>query len=159
MGRSGSTRIFEAMACHPELGFFSARQDQLPRLPLYSLWTRLWIDRPKLWRHERPAGEPGHWWEHLQDRPSEGYRIWEACCGAPFRDEFLLGQSAGEAERRAIQRFSRCVLRYQGRQRLLAKFTGPPRITYLRSLFPHPTFVHVVRDPRAVVPSLLAAPF
>jgi hypothetical protein len=41
----------------------------------------------------------------------------------------------------------------------MAKFTGPPRIRYLSGLFPDAYFVDIVRDPRAVVASLLMVKF
>ena len=51
------------------------------------------------------------------------------------------------------------LLRFQGRSRFVTKITGPPRIGYLTSVFPDAIFVHVVRDGRAVVNSLLNVDF
>jgi hypothetical protein len=51
------------------------------------------------------------------------------------------------------------VLTLQSKSRFFTKLTGPPRIFYLNSLFEGAFYVHVVRDPRAVVSSLIEAPF
>ncbi len=47
----------------------------------------------------------------------------------------------------------------QGKKRFTAKLTGPARIGYLSEIFPDAEFVHVVRDSRAVVESLMRVPF
>ena len=51
------------------------------------------------------------------------------------------------------------VLRYQGKKRFFSKLTGPPRIKYLNSIFPNAYFIHVLRDPRANISSLLKVSF
>ena len=51
------------------------------------------------------------------------------------------------------------VLRYHGKARFAAKLTGPARISYVSSIFPEARFVHVVRDGRAVVQSLMKVEF
>jgi hypothetical protein len=50
-------------------------------------------------------------------------------------------------------------MRFHGKNRFAAKLTGPGRIHFLSSIFPRARFVHVIRDPRAVVDSLLRVPF
>ncbi len=60
-----------------------------------------------------------------------------------------------EAARAAVSR----ILWWQGRKRFTAKFTGPPRIDVLHACFPGATFVHVTRDPRAIVASLFDVDF
>jgi hypothetical protein len=50
-------------------------------------------------------------------------------------------------------------MRLHGKKRFAAKLTGPGRIGFLESIFAQPTFVNIVRDPRAVVDSLLRVPF
>ena len=50
-------------------------------------------------------------------------------------------------------------MRYQGKPRFAAKVTGPGRIGYLSSILEDARFIHVVRDGRAVVDSLMRVPF
>ncbi len=45
--------------------------------------------------------------------------------------------------------------RPEKRNRLLVKITGWPRLGYLHEIFPDAKFIHVVRDGRAVVNSLI----
>jgi hypothetical protein len=51
------------------------------------------------------------------------------------------------------------VLRWQGKPRFAAKLTGPSRLGFVQGLFPDAHFVHIVRDGRAVVNSLLHVDF
>jgi Sulfotransferase family len=51
------------------------------------------------------------------------------------------------------------TMRLHGKDRFAAKMTGPSRICFLSSIFSEPRFVNVIRDPRAVVESLLRVPF
>ena len=51
------------------------------------------------------------------------------------------------------------VRRYQIKPRFSAKFTGPPRIAFLQKIFPNAVFIHIIRDGRAVVHSLLHVKF
>jgi sulfotransferase family protein len=48
---------------------------------------------------------------------------------------------------------------FQGKKRFFAKLTGPPKIHYLNSIFSDAYYIHVVRDPRAVILSLLDVDF
>jgi omega-hydroxy-beta-dihydromenaquinone-9 sulfotransferase len=51
------------------------------------------------------------------------------------------------------------IVRYQLKERFCAKLTGPPRITYLQSIYPGAKFIHIVRNGMAVVHSLLNVRF
>lgn len=97
--------------------------------------------------------EPGHL------KPSEAYAYWERIApgfSEPFRDLFDtdLTERAKRNLQDAVQR-----LTVDGRPTPLIKITGWPRTGYLRAAFPDARFIHIVRDGRAVVNSILQVDF
>ena len=90
---------------------------------------------------------------------SEAYEFWNIHANRDFSGSFLRDQIADAAAiartRAAVQK----ILAWQGRARFAAKITGPPRITFLNSIFPDARFIHVIRDGRAAVHSLLHVAF
>lgn len=73
--------------------------------------------------------------------------------------DFLLGKTADEIETKNTIRFIKKVMLFHGKHRFTTKITGPSRITFLNSIFPDAIFVHIIRDGRAVVNSLMNVPF
>ena len=159
MPRSGTTVFYETLALHEDLGWFSNYSIKVTRWDFVAAFSRIY-DIPVL-QAVVPRGEKR---QHLQGRrlfnrylpkPNEGFAKWAAICGEHFLFDCLRDVTATEDERRRTRRSIARVLRYQGKSRFLSKTVGPPRIGYLRSIFPDAYFVHVVRDGRAVVNSLL----
>ncbi len=159
MPRSGTTAIFESLATHPDVGWLSYHLDRFPRaLPLAGL-ARL-CDLGFFFRKAvNRSSESRPWLERFRDGPAEAYQTWESVCGEKFRFDYLLGVRATPEEREAVRRLVRGVLSWQGKRRFVAKLTGPARMGYLLSIFPDARFVHIVRDGRAVVASLLGVDF
>ena len=91
--------------------------------------------------------------------PDEAYAFWDMQTGVAFSSNALTGETCCEPNRSALRHTVGKVLRWQGKYRFSAKFTGPPRISFLSSIFPDAIFIHVVRDGRAVVQSLLGVDF
>jgi len=160
MPRSGTTLVFEIFTNHPDLGWLSFRFNRLPRWPILSLTSRLTALGPAFRKSVGRTDQKRHpILERLREGPSEAYRFWRHHCGEKFLYDYLLGVRASESERRGVRRAIAKVLRYQGKKRFAAKLTGPSRIGYLESLFEDALFVHIVRDGRAVVNSLLNVDF
>lgn len=149
-GRSGST-IFHEMFCHhSQVAWISKLCDVLPKqailnnLLLESLDTILigqiaqsLVIQPRL------------------IKPSEAYNFWEYHCPGftrPCRD--LNAEDVTNQKRKAIQRALSNILTSH-RKRLLVKITGWPRLGFLSEIFEDAKFIHVVRDGRAVVNSIL----
>lgn len=159
MGRSGSTVLFELLATHPCVGWLSHHANRAPGLrPLHAL-SRLCDWSPAFRKAIERSDQRRSWLEKLRLGPAEAYETWESICGEKIRFDWLLGVRASDEEREAARRLVRDVLRWTGKPRFAAKFTGPPRIGYLASLFPDARFVHLVRDGRAVARSLLRVDF
>lgn len=159
MPRSGTTVLFEALARHPDLGWVSNYCRMYPRAP----WTnvcRLLLDNSlvHLHGHKKQYGRapPYNLW---LPQPDEAYEFWDAYAGTDFSRAALHGQPCSPDAAAALAAACAAVVRWQGRDRFSAKLTGPPRIAFLRSVFPDAHFVHLIRDGRAVVHSLLNIPF
>lgn len=162
MPRSGTTVISEAISLHPELAWVSNYVGRLPGLPVVSIIDRIvngnrygWWLRGK----KNQAGTLGSYMKRFLPHTDESYGIWRRCCGEKFLSEYLIDTAATASEKRCIERYIGRILRWQNRERFFTKFTGPPRIGYLESMFPDAYFVHVVRDPRAVAASLKKVEF
>jgi len=162
MPRSGTTIISESMSVHEDLGWFSNYFTKAQFFPELNLLNRF-ISLPKIGLHIRGQKEQG-----IGLRPfikkflpycSEARAIWAKCCGDRFLKDFMINKSAGENEKDRIKSTIQKVLVLQKKNRFLAKLTGPPRMNYLNSIFPDAFFVHVIRDPRATVSSLLKSKF
>lgn len=161
-GRCGSTIVFEALARHEQLCWFSNFNDRYPRVAAASVVHRLY-DLPFLRnmrrgekRQHKQGGSPIN---RYLPKPAESYNKWESMCGSKFRDDFLVGVKATPDERMRVRRAVGQVLFWHGKPRFATKITGPSRIEYLHSIFDDAIFVDVVRDGRAVVNSLLHSGF
>lgn len=146
-GRSGTTVLYHVLCGHPHLAWFSNYNERFPRLPQVARGSRLYA-LPQL-RALRGRGLPV---------PSEAYAVWDFIRpvadspGDPPLDETHV--TAGERER--MHEVIAANLRYHGKSRFVNKNTrNTRRIRYLQNIFPDAIFIHVVRDPRAAIASLL----
>jgi len=162
MGRSGTTVLAEAISIHKDLGWISKYVEVFPALPQLSFINKL-VDIPFLGVYLRGKKRQSkgliNFIRRFLPYCIENYNIWENFCGKKFSYDYLAHQKASEAEREAIIKYVQTILKFQRKKRFFAKFTGPPRICFLQSIFPDAYFIHVIRDPRAVVNSLLKVKF
>jgi omega-hydroxy-beta-dihydromenaquinone-9 sulfotransferase len=159
MPRSGTTVMFEVLAAHPDLGWFSQYFNRLSRFPSVALLSRIADLDPRLRRRIDRSDQTRRLRNYLRVGPSEAYFAWRRYSGGKFLDDFLIDTRASVGERERVRSVVKKTLRYQGKPRFAAKVTGPPRIGYLRSIFGDARFVHLIRDPRAVVRSLMKVAF
>jgi hypothetical protein len=159
MPRSGTTLIFESFARCAGLGWFSYRFARFPRFPAISATARLCDVSPYFRKAVTRSDQRVSWFERLRDGPSEAFSVWEEYCGKKFSLDYLLSLDATPQERAAMRNVISRVLYWQGTSRFAAKVTGPARVRYIKSIFDDAHFVHIVRDGRAVVNSLLRVDF
>lgn len=155
MGRSGATIIFEAFSCHEYLGWLSNYSNRFSALPQVAFVHRLFFGargQKKQWQKVSLANK-------LLPKPQEAYSVWKHLLGSKFRFTFLRNVKPTASEIDATHNYIRKLLISEGKLRFCAKFTGPPRIWFLNKLFPDAFFIDVIRDPRAVVASLLSVDF
>lgn len=153
-GRSGSTAFHHAFARHDAVSWVSKILDVVPRAESLNRAVLRGLDVPGVGTAmRRLVIEPGRL------KPSEAYAYWERIApgfSEPFRD--LVAADLTERTRAnlcdAVDR-----LTVPGRPTPLIKITGWPRLGYLHEAFPDARFIHVVRDGRAVVNSILQVDF
>jgi hypothetical protein len=157
--RSGTTITFATFARHERLGGPRVYPRPFPDWAFSGLLLPF-AEHPLM---EKLGPDPtrgfGYWRERLKPKPDEAYPFWERNTRVPFARNYLRGVFPAPAARNRLRAACRALLFWQRRDRFAAKLTGPGRIHYLRAIFPDAVFVHVIRDPRAVVHSLLRVPF
>lgn len=158
-GRCGSTMVHEVLARHPDVGFISNADNRLHRLNPRG--------RANSWLYDRvPGGYTQRHRRHLLGRasskfmhfgPSEAYHLVARHVSPmlvdPYRDLVAADATPWVAQR--CRRFFDDRLRAQGKPVFTHKFAGWPRACFLAEVFPEARFVHVFRDGRAVVNSLV----
>lgn len=153
-GRSGSTAFHHCFARHPHVSWISKILDVYPKGEKLNAALLQGIDTPLVGAAlTRGVIEPGHL------KPSEAYAYWERVApgfSEPFRD--LLRTDLTERTKANLQQAVDGLV-VDGRPHPLIKITGWPRMGYLREAFPDAKFIHVVRDGRAVVNSIMQIDF
>jgi hypothetical protein len=130
-------------AKHPEVAWLSKYSEKYPAKPHLTRYQMKMIDFPFLNKIKR-----GNY-------PEECYSFWEYYCRGfrtPCRD--LLAEDVSSKAKNGI-RSALSQMITSKRRRLLIKITGWPRIGYLHEIFNDAKFIHVVRDGRAVVNSMI----
>lgn len=157
--RSGTTVSFEILARHKDLGWPSNYTEKFPTMPFFGLVTRI-TDNPFVYLsgQKKQYKKVGHF-NRLLPKPGEPYAFWNSYTGINFSRDYLVDTKATPESVASLHRASASIISWQGKKRFSAKITGPSRMRYLSSIFPDAKFVHIVRDGRAVVSSLLKVHF
>jgi hypothetical protein len=146
VGRSGSTLFYRMFSEHPNVAWLSARVgDRFPDRPAFNGLLMRAIEFPII----------GGWLGRVNS-PGEPYKFWEFHCrgfSEPCRD-LLQDDVTIKVKTRLRSVLARTLA--GKRNRLLLKVTGWPRIGFLREIFRDAKFIHVRRDARAVINSMIS---
>lgn len=164
-GRSGTTITSEIIFQHEDLAWHSNYQEIFVFTPIINLLRRVFDN--KFWRLRKFYKYVGRSKKNISVtdlllfNPIERYNFWEHIAGKriDFSRGFLLNEKATDDEAKHIRSFLAKQVKYQGRKRLIMKFTGPARLEYLTSIFPDALIVNIIREPIATVRSWLAVSF
>lgn len=136
---------------HESLGWLSNYSAHFPGLPWLTVVHRLFGKM----RGQRSQGQSLPVFNKVFPRPDEPYCVWERLFGDKFLHTFLVDMHPARDEVNYAVKYVSVLLRAQNKSRFCAKLTGPPRIEFLCGVFPGAHFIDVIRDPRAVVASLM----
>jgi Sulfotransferase family len=153
--------IHEVLARHPDAGFISNLDANVPTLNLKGRWNNALYRRmsSRLSHrdvpHLRILGRP------LRFGPSEAYRMLarhvSPMLAEPFRD--VSADDVTPWLERRCRRFFLDRMQAQAKPLFLCKLAGWPRAGFLHQVFPDAKFLRVIRDGRAVADSLVRRPW
>jgi hypothetical protein len=147
-GRCGSSIVDSLVAMHPDFAWQSSWLSELPDWPSVSLFNRIW-DLPGMDRFRDRRFFP---------KPVEPYGAWRGRC-LHFTDESD-DPSATEDLALHIAPYIERVRRFHGRPRFLGKLVGRPvKIEQLAAVYPRAVFLHVTRDLKPTLASLMRVEF
>ena len=151
-GRSGTTIFLQILGRHPDVGWISNYIEKFPRVPQIAGLSRI-LDFELIARIEGKS-------KRFLPRPAEPVSTLSVATEGVFNFPRVVSPedlTASTAVR--VRRLVQTILRWQGKTRFINKHTGFARTRYLQAIFPNALFIHVLRDGRAVVNSLLSQPW
>lgn len=143
-GRNGSTIFQKTLSEHPQLSWLTGLANKFPAFPRLNRLVMMTISIPVIGNGIKTILKPSEayfFWEHY----SKGFHL-------PCRD--LLAADVTPVVKENISLAMSKVITSK-RDRLLLKITGWPRIGFLNEIFPDSKFIHIIRDGRAVVNSMI----
>ncbi len=152
-GRSGTTILYNLLAMHPDICYFSTLTSAFPRFPQLAVFHRI-LDIPMIGRVIRKKIMSSNIKTSLL-LPSEGENIYSKYCGFINTHK----TTAINMDKAVYQKFSGSIawhLRATGRNIFVTKQTSnTQRLELLHVMFPNAYWIHIIRDGRAVANSLL----
>lgn len=161
MGRTGTSVISEIVMRHRKVAFLSQYLDRTPSFVAINLLRRLFDNR--LWRihgQKKQLNKVGLL-NRYTFKYSEAYRMWNYLSGPEeeFSRSFLLDAVLSPEKIESIRSYFERVVKYQGKERLVFKITGPARLEYLKQIFPDAKFIRIQRNHIATISSFIKVGF
>jgi len=156
-GRSGTTLLYDILSRHHKLGWFSQWNNSFPNIPYFAFLSRIRdlklfnsltinpIKNKSLLNRVLPkAIEADILWAFLYQK------------NLNFSRQSLTKKDVRKINKDMINNYIYKILYYQGKERFISKNTSHTnKILFLDELFSDSYFIHIVRDPRAVINSLI----
>jgi hypothetical protein len=160
-GRSGTTVISEIIMRHRKLAFPSNFQQVFFMIPEINLIRNIFDN--KLWRihGQKKQLNKVNILNRYIFRQNEAYKMWEYITGdgTDFSRSFLINKRENNERINHIHGYFQKMIKYQNRERLTFKITGPSRMEYLLSIFPDAYFIVLKRKPIPTISSFLKVNF
>ncbi len=151
--RSGTTALYDLLAKHPDIAYFTNASTLLPRSSImtHQFGKMMGLQGVEL---ERFFGDGVG---YTYDSPSEGIRVWERY--TTDQETHCLDENYDNPQmENYLKTMIRKHLRVFNRSRFLNKNPdNSVRTRYIHKIFPDARYIHVIRDGRAVTASLVRA--
>jgi hypothetical protein len=145
-GRSGTTLLVRLLALHPDLAWFNQFNGKWPGHPVLGVVNRVANIRPATNRfRDKP------WFPQASEAIGEWDRDFPGFWANSTDWEPEVDPKSVEAFNRRIE----ATRRWHGKPGFLTKYTGYPRYDFVHAVLPAAQIVHIDRDPRAVVMSMI----
>jgi hypothetical protein len=160
-GRCGTTILYELVAMHPDLAWFSNLSNRHPGSPGWLRFQNILLRTRRVEDYLRKRILiPTRLNRALMYpfRPNEGHDIYSYC---GFNDNKRMTESDYDEEmERRLRRLIRMHLGTTAKDRFINKQTAnTQRLRLINRIFPNAYYIHVTRDPRAVINSFLNVKF
>jgi Sulfotransferase family len=148
--RSGTTILYDTLAQHPDVAYFTNASSYLPKSPICANWiASAMLGETKIERFVKDGIKVSC------NSPNEGTRLWEH--HTVEGDSYCLDETYHNLE---MEYYLKSTIQKHLRYFKVARFINKNpdnsvRIRYLYKLFPDAYFIHIIRDARAVCHSLL----
>lgn len=143
-GRSGSTVFHEILSEHPNSYWLSNLSSIFPKSLTLNKMMMMSINIPIINNVIKDV-----------IKPSESWKFWE-CYSKSFVDpirDIYSSDVTNKEKKQIINALSR--ISTKKRNRFLGKIVGWPRVGYIHEIFKDAKFIHILRDGRAVVNSII----
>lgn len=157
--RSGTTIISEIIMQHHKLAWISNYQAKFPKNPSINLLRNVFQNQFWDIRGQKNQLNEVPLLNKYVFRPDESYNFWDYITKRDFAKSFLLKKEENAETKNEIRAFINKLVRFQNRERLAFKITGPSRLCYLHSIFPDACFIRIKRKPLPTLRSLLRVGF
>lgn len=158
-GRCGSSVISEIIFQHYKLAWVSNYQQKFPSSRKINLLRNLFDNG--FWRYSGQKDQLNEvpLFNKYIFKPGESYNFWNYITERRFDRSFLYHVEEGRLQIKTIRSFLADIVKYQNREHLSFKLTGPSRLKYLDSIFPDAKFIFIKRKPLPNIRSLLNVDF
>jgi omega-hydroxy-beta-dihydromenaquinone-9 sulfotransferase len=159
MGRSGTSIVADIILNHQSLSGVSNYHGKYP-LNKYVNFIRLLSDN-KLYKilGQKQQLNNVNILQKYAYRPSESYDYLNAVMGVDFGKRFLNKIELSDTQIEDIRAHFSQLTKYQFKERLGFKITGPSRIKFLHQIFPNAQYINITRNPLPNLRSLLKVSF
>lgn len=157
--RSGTTIISEILLQHHSLAWISNYQHKVPGCAGINLVRNIFHNRFWNLSGQKKQLNRVPLLNKYIFKPVESYRFWKHLTRSDFAKSFLFKEVEKPDKVHEIRLFLERLVKYQSRERLAFKTTGPSRLRYLHSIFPDACFIRVRRNPLPTIRSLLKVGF
>lgn len=151
-GRSGTTLLYNLLAAHPQVCWFSILTDTYYRWPQLSAFHRL-LDFPIIGQTLKRR-IIALYRNTYSLYPAEGEHIYYTLCHFE-NSTSKIAEFSRPAKTALLKKHIEIHLRHTGKRRFINKQTAnTQRINLMHKLFPDAYWIHIIRDGRAVANSL-----